>query len=194
MTTLIFAADQADKGSELAALVAFVFSSGVLGSIVGIGSYEMLADLAARHSKYTRWLAFCCFLVAFCALAFGVGAGVISAFTGQFDGRTYLALGGPTLGGFAYALNKYSAGQSDRHALERSRMIAELTAERLATHEAEMAIDERQAKARIMDIEMAKAELDLQRASLELERASLDLEQKRKQLGLSESPDDSDRS
>lgn len=185
MTTLLIAADQADKGSELLALVAIVFGGGVFGSIVGIGSYEMLADLAANHSKYTRWLSFFCFVVAFFALAFGVGAGVVSVLTGHFDGRTYLALGGPALGGFAYALNKYSAGQSDRHALERSRMIAELAAERAAAREAELAIDERRAKARITDIEIAKAEL-------ELERARLDLEQKRQQLGLSESPDDSD--
>ncbi|WP_255800830.1 hypothetical protein [Mycobacteroides abscessus] len=183
MTTLIVAADQADKSSALMVLVALMLGSGLFGSIIGIGSYEMLADLAAKQSKYARLLALICYFLAFMLVFTGVAASVVSALTGHFDDRIYLAFGGWGIGGLAYAINKYSSGQSDRHNIERTRQLAITNAEL----DAEAARREKLAAAR-------KAEIENEKEELALEQAKLELELKRRKLGLSEPPEESDPS
>ncbi|RIQ93444.1 hypothetical protein D2E40_23270 [Mycobacteroides abscessus] len=183
MTTLMIAADQADESSALMVLVAFMLGSGLAGSIIGIGSYEMLARLAATQSKYARLLALFCYFLAVILVLTGAVATVVSALTGHFDNRSYLAIGGWGLGGLAYAINKHSSGQSDRHDMERTRQLAIADAEL----DAEASRRKKLAEAR-------KAEIENEKEELALERAKLELELKRRELGLGEPPEETDLS
>ncbi|AYM43117.1 hypothetical protein [Mycobacteroides chelonae] len=183
MSTLIIAADQADKSSELMALLGFMLGTGAFGSILGIASYEVLANVAVAHSKYSRLIVLICYALALLAGVVGVIAGLASVWTGHFDGRTYLALGGSAFLGLGYAVDKYSSGQSDRHDLERRRILAAKNAER----DADVVYREKLAIAR-------KAEIQNEKEELALERAKLELELKRRELGPSELSVDPDPS